>query len=221
MIGVLEGQKAGRVIELIADVDSKKVKYLLIQDEDAGYMLSLIPVKELVAANEFVTTKTLKSIRKIYEDKEIIGQLENGCNLLDAQVVTDQGEILGAITDFEIDCADGSIQTITLQEGEAIDGASVITMNPKMILVAADGNAARIIEKEEAEKPEELEEDVIETLESILDPAALEMVLGQKLQKTIMNETGDFMIEEGTVITSDLAEEAYKNGVLELVMVNI
>ena len=227
VMGVREGGKKGYADGFVADQEQKKVEFVIVR-ERAGYIVSVLDVKDIINVGEnCITTKSLANVKKMYENAQIIKVLERGTSPLGLEVMSDEGDTLGKVADFEME-GNGTIMEITLDSGESFARRHVLTMSEEMVIVSSSGRgdsdytvpAMEEIytdkEKYDAPKPAASETEKAEEADEVSA-----YLLGRVTTDEVTAGNGAFSIPAGTTLTMELIEQAKQNDIVELLMLNV
>lgn len=207
IVSVAEGEEIAAVRSLLVNRKSKKIQYLDVGLNGKGIVPTVLPFEDIIGIGaDYIIIKAVSNISRTSDDKSLAASLED-CLLLEGRtVLSSTGDILGTVSDYEIDETSGEIEKLLLENGEEVVGNTIVTLSAQFILADITGNTRGV-------------PGTVEEIASQLDEGSLAYLEGKTVSSTIRSEDGTFSIEEGTVLTVELISEAERHGLLlELTM---
>ena len=155
---------------------------------------------------DFIVVKTKQAIQSSRDNSELAKALTDYYTLTGLTVVTVTGNIVSTIEDFTIDESSWQLQEVMLANGETYSRDQFVSVSEKYVFVQPN-IAADLLPEEAVQEAEPTEE---------TEPATEEeaYLIGMTLRADVASEDGSFVINEGTVLTKELIDEAKENGVL-------
>ncbi|MGI6153325.1 MAG: hypothetical protein ACOYJB_05770 [Christensenellaceae bacterium] len=172
VLGIKEGAEKGITEDFMINAERKSVEYLILKSGH-GYELRAIPIEDVLGIGEdYVMTSTIENAKMIYESQELLEIISNGFSILGAKLITNTGNVLGTISEFTFEESDGSLITLTLENGDEYDGTMLSSLAGQIAVIdlesqkeeeePSEGEAPSYFGNFMADAPEEIiEEEVI------------------------------------------------------------
>ena len=210
VMGIKEGAQKGVVKDFIVDTQTKAVEYLLVQ-EGRRFNPFLIAMSDVTGVGEnYVIVKSTDDLKKVYDDKDKMDKAGNGFYLLDATVLSDEGNLMGKVCDFETDLATGVVGKVFLEDGTSYENGQIVALSNDFVFVGETGVAEEV-----AAVPEP---------EPAVDSVAAEsrsFLIGQTVRDDVLSDDGLFKVAAGTVLTEEMVALAEQHDAVPLLIVNI
>lgn len=230
VIAITDGKEIGKVIDLVVNPKEGLVEYLVLETGVRYSGTKIICVKDVECFGEdAITTEVESSVVEMKDVAHLNELLEKDIRLKGTKVLTKKGKIIGKVTEFHIDEEEiGKISGLELASVNDNEGVQVITAQS----VLTFGKDAIIIKEQNAVEnnsgsgssvpvQSEIGQDDTESADSAAPSAqpakndqALtfeerqrQFLLGRKVSKTIVADTGEVIVKEGTEITKELIEK--------------
>ncbi|MDL2220733.1 PRC-barrel domain-containing protein [Eubacteriales bacterium OttesenSCG-928-N14] len=218
IVGVNEGEQIATVKDFLVNRKTKKVEFITVQPGGAIFPSSLAYKDIVGVGNDYIVTKSADYLKKTYDNRNLIAQMEE-CLLLDGRtVLSSAGDVLGEIADFAFDEKSGDIVSLTLTNGQEVDGKKLVTLAQQFVMTSEEG--APVQAATPAAPAPEPEPEVAAEPESKLDEGSLAYLDGKKVTEDVTSDDGEFTVKKGTVLNKAMIEEADKhNALLALTMV--
>ncbi|MEW5954395.1 MAG: PRC-barrel domain-containing protein [Bacillota bacterium] len=249
LYGLAEGREIGTVKGFVCNPGEGKVDALLLDGEAYYLELRAILIDTVVGIGDFAVTVNNASLaRRVTTQPTVYALLQHDVKVLGSRVLTREGKLIGTVTEIAIDEKTGVIAGCELTPANAekaagfIRRSDIITYGSQHLVVKEDcvfRLAAQPVELESeiqpVESPETNEGDIggnatVETQEDfkqIADPAKLsgdrqrQFLVGRKLDKSLVANTGEVIGEAGDLITDEMIDQAIAlDKYLELTMYN-
>lgn len=226
VICIDEGIDFGKVKELIIDPEEGRVVYLIVDDGDWYLGAKLLQFGDILGiGRDAVTTQTIKNIKEIREDDEVLGLVKKGIKIIGSKIYSQSGEYIGLVEEFYIDEKDGAIIKCILDGGGAeIASSSIITYGKTVIVVQDDlqNNILKGSDKRvESFSLDQLDGDVDSEPVNIFESRQRQFVLGRRATKTIKDKEGQAIVLEGQIIDEYIVEKVSTAGKLVELTMNI
>lgn len=220
VFSVLEGRKGGEIKELVINPDTGKVNYLLVSNDRWYWGARVLVYESVLGVGEHaVTTESDSHLKLLADVAEARTLLLRNIEVKGSRLLTDQGDLIGTINEYEFDEKSGSIvklyyQPVREETGVLEIGAdNVLTYGAEVIVIK--GMAAGSPITPLADQPNDVSPKPAETE---ADGAALfkkrqrEYLIGKKAQRDLTNDNGEIIVTEGTIITEEVIAlaEQYK-----------
>lgn len=232
LICVREGIECGRVRDLLVDCSEGKVHSLIIEDEEWYLGAKLLPFdKVLGMGRHAVITETRENILPFSQVKEAPDLIRRGMGLIGARVYTQNGEYIGNVKEYYFNEGDGRVVKCELirenQERFELDAAQIVTYG-KGILVVRNG-----VSKTAADESKGLPQEVYKSAgdaddeqfkdkgSSLFEQKQRRFLIGKKVTKRIISESGELLAAEGDIVTEELIDKVKAGGKLVELTMNI
>lgn len=245
VVAINERKIVGVVMGMRVDCDSRVVSHFVVGDFEQG-VSRLLPYREIRAVGDSFVTINKEAALMPPEGRSSKDLFENGCKLVDVEVFSGDGDRVGAVGGFKFDSKNGEITSITLNDGIEYLAPNILFFSPKFVFVDAviteDTKSApqesetkeepKVEEPETKEEPEveeeqEQEEEVIveeaeeDFSQAIAEDPLHELLIGKKVTEQVKSEDGEFLVEEGSIITDEIFAQAAKHDALLLLTLSI
>lgn len=222
IISISNGQQEGNVQSLIINPEKGFVDFLALEQEEWQESIQAIPFKKVIGVGEYaVTIESANSIIDLTQIPIASELASKKINIIDTNVITRKGELVGNVTEYQINEETGEIIGLILKGQESVISSEyVITYGKDIIIV-----------KEEAVEPISVHEEVVLTNDHIIeklpkeellaeDEASLnglkekqrELLLNKQVTKDIYSNDGELIVAGGSVLTLEDIEKAQNAG---------
>lgn len=221
VFSVVDGRQVGQVKDLVINPEEGKVEYLLVSDGSWYVGARVLPFDKVMGIGDHaVTTESQSNIASITDAAKANDLLKRNVELKNNRLLTDKGDIIGKVTEYELDENSGNITRLYFQRAdeagtEELDAQQVLTYGADVVVVkyqmaVSEDTGSSVDAVVETDSPGETSE---------MDGAALfkkrqrEYLTGKKAIRDLRGQDGQIIIAEGTVITEaliDLAEQHNK-----------
>lgn len=223
VICISDGKEIGTVKSLIVNNEKGSIDFLTINHEDMEFNVKAIPFKKVIGIGEYaVTIESENSILNLTEIPVANELITRNVKIINTKVMTRFGKLLGDVYEYVIDEATGAIVAILLNVNEkqvVLDVENVITYGKDLIVVsekAEDNFLTSMNELGGEQQTEELEGQ----LENIAQKQ-IDLLVGKKVQKDIVDEKGEVIIAENQVLTETDITKARNAGSHVLIEVSM
>lgn len=160
IMSIEEGIELGRVKDIIVHPQKKEINSLVIEDDSWWKESKIISFGLIRGIEETITVNNSSSVVTISLLPEVERLLENKVSVIDSNVITYSGKLIGKITEYFIDKRTGNIEAYLLTEqkikndyyGDLLLPKSCITTLGKKMVVVVDEIVQYAKKFEEAEK---------------------------------------------------------------------
>lgn len=223
VFSVVDGRQVGQVKDLVINPEEGKVEYLLVSDGSWYAGARVLPFEKVMGIGEHaVTTESETNIASITDAAKANDLLKRNVESKNNRLLTDKGDIIGKVTEYELDENSGIITRLYFQRAdetgvEELDAQQVLTYGADVVVVkyqiAASEDSGDSLDTAVETDPTSPRET------GDMDGAALfkkrqrEYLTGKKAIRDLRGMDGQIIIAEGTVITEaliDLAEQHNK-----------
>lgn len=222
IISISNGQQEGNVQSLIINPEKGFVDFLALEQEEWQESIQAIPFKKVIGVGEYaVTIESVNSIIDLTQIPIASELASKKINIIDTNVITRKGELVGNVTEYQINEETGEIIGLILKGQESVISSEyVITYGKDIIIV-----------KEEAAEPISVHEEVVLTNDHIIEKlpkeellaeeeASLnglkekqrELLLNKQVTKDIYSNDGELIVAGGSVLTLEDIEKAQNAG---------
>ena len=226
IISILNGSQLGKVKDLVIDPENGSVDFLTVEQEDWQVSVKAIPFKKVIGIGEFAVMVENESSVIDLNEIPIANQLVNKkIKIVDTRIISRKGQLVGTATEYFVNDETGDILGIGLHSNEMdviLHADHVMTYGKDIIIV--DEQATNFF----VESPEQLlaektvsiemeENSGTQSSESDIELKALkqkqiELLTGKKVTENIFSQTGDLIIEAGTILGAQQIEAAQEAG---------
>ncbi len=190
VLSIADGANVEKVSRVAINPTTKKIEYLAFAGTPWYEPQAVLHWSKVRAVGkDMLTIKSRKDIGPVNE--ELRRTLGRTMEIIGLDAIDSSGRILGVVADLIVDETAGELRKIVLNDGTALDVASVVTIGAAVI---TEGSAA-----EEEAAPAFSENDFL---------------LGKITAQDIADEQGNVIIAAGTVISDKEIEAAKAGGAL-------
>jgi uncharacterized protein YrrD len=188
LMGVKEGMEFGTVQDIVIDPQTKNVQSLILRGAKNEYDYRELKLSDIIGiGKDYVITQTI-------ENAVAVGLSHSGMALLNIRCIASSGDVLGNIKDFVFDEKTGIIKSVQLDTGTEVPGESIMALSNNLLFVNAAEQA--------------------DNAESSLEQEQQDYMLGRVVKNDIRDQSGQVIIEKGTVVTADVIRIAEAAGVI-------
>lgn len=212
VMGIKEGKDKGVVQDIVVNAAQKCVEYLIVKSSRGYGFYGLAYGDVLGIGANFVTTASIDNVKKLYENKEYLEAAETGFYVLGASVLTDSGDIVGEAVDFAFSAPTGQIEALRVDNGEEIDAGKIAALAGSTVFVSEAAPAQPASAAAEQPAPPKISE---------LEVESVKFLTGKTVNSRVESMDGQFVIEEGTLLTQEILEEAADHDALLMLTLNV
>lgn len=216
VFSVIDGRQVGQVKDLVINPEEGKVDYLLVSDGSWYIGARVLPFDKVMGIGDHaVTTESQSNITSIADAARANDLLQRNVELKNSRLLTDKGDIIGKVNEYELDEDSGAITRLYFERSE---GAGVEELDAEQVLTYG---ADVVVVKYLSVNPEDVASPVENPIEANSpssaaagepDGAALfkkrqrEYLTGKKAIRDLRGSDGQIIIAEGTIITEALID---------------
>ena len=216
VFSIIDGRQVGQVKDLVINPEEGKVDYLLVSDGSWYIGARVLPFDKVMGIGDHaVTTESQSNITSIADAARANDLLQRNVELKNSRLLTDKGDIIGKVNEYELDENSGTITRLYFERSE---GAGVEELDAEQVLTYG---ADVVVVKYLSVSPEDVASPVENVVEgSSPSPAAAgepdgaalfkkrqrEYLIGKKAIRDLRGSDGQIIIAEGTIITEALID---------------
>ncbi|HZK43770.1 MAG TPA: PRC-barrel domain-containing protein [Syntrophomonadaceae bacterium] len=224
VFSIINGMKIGQVKDLVINPEEAKVDFILVGNDTWYVGARVLPFKDVMGIGEHaVTIESEATLMTITDVGTANNLLERNIEVKGNRVLTNKGNLIGVISEYEIDENTGKLYKLeykTAQDETKIDiimVADVLTFGADVVVVKerpdnSDGDLATFTQ--------ELDQDTTNLQSSgatLFKEKQKEYLIGQTLIKDIKDADGKILFAIGLEITEEVLELAeQQNKFIEL-----
>lgn len=218
VFSIIDGAKIGQVKDLVVNPEEGKVDFILVANSSWYAGAKVLPFRSVVGIGEHaVTTESQAMLLNIDESEEAKKLLERNIQIKGTRVLTNKGNLIGVINEFEIDTETGILSRLeykTAQDEmktEIIEAEDVLTYGSEVVVVREKGSSyipqsVPGTGKDILEKDAGLSEGAL-----FFKERQKAFLLGKKVIQDIKDARGEILIPEGTIVTEEIIALAEAN----------
>lgn len=207
VMGVKEGRDKGVIQDIVINAAKKSVEYLILKDS-RGYGFYALAFKDVLGAGaDYAVTASIENVKKLYESKELLEATEKGFYILGATVLSNTGDIIGEVADFCFSMKSGQLEKVILDNSTEFTFAQIETLAGSTVFIRLDD-----AHFEAATEDPKL---------SAIEGESIKFLLGKTVKSRTESEDGKFVVEESTVLTQSILDEAVKHDAILLLTLNV
>lgn len=227
VFSIVDGRKIGQVKDLVINPEEGKVDFLMVSNGSWYVGAKVLPFNFVIGIGEHaVTTENENQLSIVNENPSANGLLQRNIEVKGNRVLTNKGNLIGIITEYEID--ENSGQILMIEYRSALDektlaqiaAQSILTFGSDIVVVkegqdapapppanknlteAASVNEAISTPQASVEAPATTGESTPVTNggANLFKEKQKQFILGKKVEKSIKDADGNEIIAEGTII---------------------
>lgn len=189
ILSIQDGASIGSVGHIVVNPVSRKADYLVLCGAPWYETPALLPYGKVKSVGrDLITVRSGRDLVAVSD--ELKKSLAALVDIVGVSVIDSSGEVVSKVADFALDTADGSLQTLFLADGSAVEAAKIVTIS-----------ACAIITGEGAEEAAEEDSEV-------------QFFLGKTLSDDILDDQGNVLLAAGVVVTHNEIEIARSHNAL-------
>jgi uncharacterized protein YrrD len=213
VFSIVDGRKIGQVKDLVINPEEGKVDFILVSNGSWYVGARVLPYSAVLGVGEHaVTTESENMLTNINETVNASNLLERNIEVKGNRVLTNKGNLIGAISEYEVEEASGQI--VKLEYKAAQDETQVLYIDASQVLTY--GKDVIVIKEKQENPPENpLTPD---TAPGETDGAAYfkqkqrEFLIGKKVVQDIKDASGKVIIASGTIVDEEVVRLAESEG---------
>lgn len=220
VFSIVDGRKIGQVKDLVINPEEGKVEFILVSNANWYVGARVLPYKVVLGVGEHaVTTESESQLSNINETSSANGLLERNIEVKGNRVLTNLGNLVGVISEYEIDETSGKITSLEYKSAqdenkiETVKAMNVITYGTDVIVIKGVESV-----QGETKIKEQIEEKKVTTPSNETEATSQfkdrqkQFMLGKKVNRDILDPNGKVIISEGTIVNEDIIQFAEVNG---------
>lgn len=223
VFAIINGRKIGQVKDMVINPEEGKVDFILVSNGSWYVGARVLPYKDVMGIGEHaVTTESENLLTTLNETVNANNLLERNIEIKGNRVLTNKGNLIGVISEYEIDETTGKLSRLeykTAEDESKIEiiaaedvltyGTDVLVVKEKDKSTSTDGWNQQANEIQEQAGDADTEQGTEGA--AFFKQKQRQFLLGKKLIRDIKNADGNILITEGTVITEEILDLADKN----------
>ncbi|NLU50421.1 MAG: photosystem reaction center subunit H [Syntrophomonadaceae bacterium] len=239
VFSVIDGREVGQVKDLVINPEEGAVEYLLVGTDDWYLGSKVLPFSAVLGIGAHaVTTESDTQLAGLAELPSAAALLRRGIKVKGTRVLTRKGDLLGVVSEYEVDESTGKITGVEFTglegngETTTVSASQVLTFGRDVLVV--DEKPGETVPLAGGPKVPETER----SGGTAVDPAVVErpreseatrlfierqkqFLMGKKVIRDIRDDAGNILIAEGAEINEVLLELAEIHGKLMELSQNI
>lgn len=218
VFSIIDGVKIGQVKDLVINPEEGRVDFILVANSSWYTGAKVLPFQDVVGIGEHaVTTESPAMLLNIEESEEARKLLERNIQIKGTRVLTNKGNLIGVISEFEVDTETGHLARLeykTAQDEmklEIIEADDVLTYGTEVVVVREKGSNYVKREVPKTETGEEEKEAGLSEGAMFFKERQKAFILGKKVIQDIKGAAGEILIPEGTIVTEEIIALAEAN----------
>ncbi len=141
LLAIKEGKECGKVREVVIDPNAKCVQYFVLDTGKGCFGLQAIATDKVAGTGrDFCTTQSTDAISELWACEGAMALAYSDTDVIGARVVSNIGDVIGNIADFEFNAANGNIEFYIMEDGQQLARDTVVTLARGIVFVDADGD---------------------------------------------------------------------------------
>lgn len=221
VISLADGQEIGTVKSLVINPDKGSVDFLTVEHEDWQVSVRAIPFRKVIGIGEYAVTVESENAIIDLNEIPIANQLVNKkIKIIGTKVMTRKGQLLGDVKEYYVNDDNGHIVAadIKVSEKDVVLASDLVLTFGKDILIVKEDAAEHFkdsleavinsVEREQEEVSAVEPPEVAATVEhkedhdiKAIKDKQIEILLGKKPTKDIVDQNGNVIVEKGVTLT--------------------
>lgn len=239
-VGLDDRKTLGKVSDLRVDCDALGVCHYIVNSASTNSSLVLPFEKALAVGDTFMTVQSRSDFLPVSD--EAVSIVNDGFKLVGSEVYSKTGNRLGVVASYGFDPVFGKVTELVLDSEATFASDQFVFFAPEFVFVddgeqtAAEQRSAGVgadrVEDEDDAAPAvepvcseaaEVEEPPAEAQPDSADEDAelVVFLLGQTTAEDVVSADGAFAVSRGTVLTSDILDEARAHDALLLLTMSV
>ncbi|MEN6460252.1 MAG: PRC-barrel domain-containing protein [Syntrophomonas sp.] len=218
VFSIVDGRKIGQVKDLVINPEEGKVDFILVSNGSWYVGARVLPYKSVMGVGEHaVTTESENQLTNINETAYAGTLLERNIEIKGNRILTNRGNLIGVISEFEIEENTGKITRLQYKcaqdetKVEIVEADQVLTFGADVVVVRQNTNGSN--ESFSALNVKELNDNGSEASGAeFFKQKQRAFLIGKKVIQDIKDAAGEILIAEGTVVTEAILNLAEING---------
>ena len=216
VFSIIDGIKLGQVKDLVINPEEGKVDFILVSNDSWYTGGKVLPYENVIGfGDDAVTTESDKQLSAINENADASSLIQKNITVKGNRVLTNQGNFIGVITEYEINEKSGKLMRLEYQTTfdeakiEVIEGGNVVTYGAEVIVIKSQGGSNPV---QAADDIKDAPANNASDSTTLFKERQKQFLLGKKVIQDIKDEDGAVIIPEGTVITQETCNLAESKG---------
>lgn len=212
VFSILDGKKIGQVKDLVINPEEGKLDFILVSNGSWYVGARVLPYKAVMGIGEHaVTTESENLLSNIGDTSSAANLLQRNIVIKGNRVLTDKGNLIGVISEYEVDELSGKIVRLEYKTAvdesktDIVEAADVLTYGADVIVVRENQDSSP-----DPDSSSVSEDSTSEVSGEETDGAAFfkqrqkQYLLGKKLIQDVKDDAGNILIAEGTLVTEEI-----------------
>ncbi len=230
LMGIQDGSECGVVSDLIFSIEQKNVQYVVLDNGRGLFGLKILPFSKVAGiGKDILTAQSGLEIKPLWEDKEAIALGFTSENLLNARVISHDGNIAGRVTELFFDEKSGAIEQLVLDNGARVAGEDILTLAVGSVFTSENAISPPEARVEKAPAKERAAEKRAAPSAKQSDPSLsglfqkrqLEYLIGREVTKDIKAKGGKTLARSGDVVTEEIVLRIKEEGRMPELTLNV
>lgn len=217
VFSILDGRKIGQVKDLVLNPEEGKLDFILVSNGSWYVGARVLPYRSISGIGEHaVTTESEGMLSNINETLDASNLLERNIEIKGNRVLTNRGNLIGVISEYEIDENTGRITRIeykTAQDEskiESITADRILTYGADVVVVreGQDNPSPGPAPAVPASPPAPAGQPVESEGAALFKQRQRQFMLGKTVVQDIRNGGDNPIIPQGTIVTEETIELA-------------
>jgi len=216
VFSIVDGKKIGQVKDLVLNPEEGKLDFILVSNGSWYVGARVLPYKAVMGIGQHaVTTESENLLTSINETSSANSLLQRNIEIKGNRVLTNKGNLIGVITEYEVDELSGKITRLEYRSAydessiEIIDATQVLTYGSDVIVVKEPQEGLGPLSFTPA--PTEAGGAAETEGAAFFKQRQRQFLLGKKVTQDIRDSSGNVLIAEGTVVSEEIIIIAENN----------
>jgi uncharacterized protein YrrD len=226
VFSIIDGKEVGQVKDLVINPDEGAIEFLMVNSGNWYVGAQVLPFRSVAGIGQHaVTTESEGQLVNLNESANAAALLQRGIKVKGTKVLTRKGNLVGVISEYEVDENTGRIASLEFRNLDGNSGSGlikagqVLTYGKDVLVVEDKVDQAPLTESAEPEIPVKPIEDTATVVKEneatrLFIERQKQFLLGKRVTRDVKNDEGTILIPEGTIIDDQILNTAEINGKL-------
>lgn len=211
VFSIVDGRKIGQVKDLVINPEEGKLDFILVSNGSWYVGARVLPYKAVMGIGEHaVTTESEHLLSNINDTASANTLLQRNIELKGNRVLTNKGNLIGVISEYEVDEATGKITCLEYKMAQdesqidIIEAGDVLTYGTDVIVVKERQDNTHPGSPIGSEDGAGVNSGPETDGAAFFKQKQRQFMLGKKVIQDIKDATGNILIAEGTIVNEEI-----------------
>lgn len=227
VFSIVDGKKIGQVKDLVVNPEEGRVDFILVSNGSWYVGARILPYSDVMGIGEHaVTTESEAHLTSISDTSSANSLLQRNIEVKGNRVLTSKGNLIGMISEYEIDESTGRIIKVAYKTAEDeknieyIDSDDVLTYGTDVVVVKENPVdpvpstplSTKVANDNNDDNAKEVSIPASSGSTALFKERQRQFLIGKKVIQDIKDSKGKIIISEGTIIDEAVCSLAEEKG---------